>query len=46
MIKASSHLLETEGKLIFKSIVLLLIEIYSDLLLLFVVWMLFFFLDW
>lgn len=44
MIKANSHLLEKEGKLIFKSFVLLLVEIYSDLLLLFVVWMLFFFL--
>lgn len=42
MIKANSHLLEKEGKLIFKSFVLLLVEIYSDLLLLFVVWMLFF----
>lgn len=44
MIKANSHLLEKEGKLIFKCFVLLLVEIYSDLLLLFVVWMLFFFL--
>lgn len=44
MIKANSHLLEKEGKLIFKSFVLLLVEIYSGLLLLFVVWMLFFFL--
>lgn len=43
MIKANSHLLEKEGKLIFKSFVLLLVEIYSGLLLLFVVWMLFFF---
>lgn len=35
MMKANSHLLEKEGKLIFKSFVLLLVEIYSDLLLLF-----------
>lgn len=46
MIKTNSHLLGIEAKLIFTFFVLLLIEIYSDLLyiLLFVVWMLIFFL--